>query len=88
VDAWLQRIAREEDRMRERLRREHGRRESVQLRRLDLLKSVLMPAGSLQERMWTHFDLVEHGGPDAVEEYLRAYRNQPHWEAPGWWEFS
>lgn len=88
VEAWVQRIAREEDRMRERLRREHARREAVQLRRLDLLSSVLMPANTLQERLWTHLDLVEHGGADAVQEYLRAYRESPRWDAPAWWEFS
>jgi uncharacterized protein YllA (UPF0747 family) len=88
VDSWMQRIAREEDRMRERLRREHTRREAVQIRRLDLLSSLLLPAGILQERIWTHLDVVEHGGPDAVQEYLRAYRESPHWDAPAWWEFS
>jgi len=88
VEAWIKRVSREEGRMRERHRRELGHREAVQLRRLEQLSSVLMPAGMLQERIWTHFDLVEHGGPDTVQDYLRAYRESPHWDAPAWWEFS
>jgi len=85
--AWLQRIEREEARMRERLRREVAQRESVQLRRLDVLAETLMPSGQLQERIWTHFDLVEQGGSDAVDAYRAAYTEDPHWDAPGWWEF-
>jgi len=87
VNAWIQRIEREEDRMIERLRRETAHREEVLLRRLDVLQQTLLPGGTLQERVWTHFDLVEHGGPQAVQAYVEAYTRQPHWDAPGWWEF-
>lgn len=87
VAAWLQRIEREEDRMIERLRREAAHREEVLLRRLNTLQQTLLPSGTLQERVWTHFDLVEHGGPNAVNAYLDGYNAQPHWDAPGWWEF-
>ncbi|MEY2971327.1 MAG: hypothetical protein RL738_168 [Bacteroidota bacterium] len=87
AEAWLRRIEREEARMVERLRREAGHREAVALRRLDLLAQTLLPSGTLQERIWTHFDLVEHGGPIAVAAYVEAYLRQPHWDVPGWWEF-
>ncbi len=87
VAAWIQRIEREEERMIERLRRETAHREEVLLRRLDVLQQTLIPGGTLQERVWTHFDLVEHGGPQAVQAYVEAYTRQPQWDAPGWWEF-
>ena len=88
VEAWLRRIEREEARMVERMRREAGHRESVALRRLDLLAQTLLPSGTLQERIWTHFDLVEHAGPDAVRAYLDAYSQQAVWDESGWWEFT
>ena len=86
--AWVQRIAREESRMVERVRRQLARRETVALRRIQDAADVLLPAGTLQERIWTHFDLVEHGGPNAVRAYLDAYGQQAVWDESGWWEFT
>lgn len=86
--AWVQRIAREEARMVERVRRQIAQREAVALRRIKDTADALMPAGTLQERIWTHFDLVEHVGPDAVRAYLDAYSQQAVWDESGWWEFT
>lgn len=88
VAAWVQRVRKEEARMVERLRREAARTESIGLRRLEVLHETTMPQGVLQERVWTLFDLVEHGGQDAVSAYVEAYSRQPVWDAPGWWEFT
>jgi len=88
ADAWIQRIAREEARMLERVRREIAHREEVVLRRVQDAADALMPAGTLQERIWTHFDLVEHAGSDAVRAYLDAYSQQAVWDESGWWEFT
>ena len=86
--AWVQRIAREEARMVERVRRQIAQREAIALRRIQDAADALMPAGTLQERIWTHFDLVEHAGPDAVHAYLNAYSQQAVWDESGWWEFT
>ena len=88
AEAWIQRIAREEARMLERVRREIAHREAVALRRIQDAADALMPAGTLQERIWTHFDLVEHAGPDAVRAYLDAYVTHAVWDEAGWWEFT
>lgn len=88
AEAWIQRIAREEARMLERVRREIAHREAVVLRRIADAADALMPAGTLQERIWTHFDLVEHGGPNAVAAYLDAYAAHAVWDEAGWWEFT
>lgn len=72
----------------ERVRRQLARRETVALRRIQDAADVLLPAGTLQERIWTHFDLVEHGGPNAVRAYLDAYGQQAVWDESGWWEFT
>lgn len=74
--------------MLERVRREIAHREAVVLRRIADAADVLMPAGTLQERIWTHFDLVEHGGPNAVGAYLDAYAEHAAWDEAGWWEFT
>jgi hypothetical protein len=87
ASAWVQRVAREEARMLERVRREFAHREAVKLRRLDVAAEALMPSGILQERVWTHFDLVEHGGLSAVGAYFKAYAEDSKWDEPGWWEF-
>jgi uncharacterized protein YllA (UPF0747 family) len=84
----VQRIAREESRMVERVRRQLARRETVALRRIQDAADALMPLGTLQERIWTHFDLVEHAGSDAVRAYLEAYSDQAAWDEAGWWEFT
>lgn len=86
--AWVQRIAREEARMVERVRRDLAHREAVVLRRITDAAEALMPSGTLQERIWTHFDLVEHGGPNAVAAYLDAYAAHAVWDEAGWWEFT
>jgi len=86
--AWVQRIAHEEARMLERVRREIAHREAVQIRRLQDAAEALMPSGTLQERIWTHFDLMEHSGLDAIRAYLDAYSQQAIWDEAGWWEFT
>jgi uncharacterized protein YllA (UPF0747 family) len=86
--AWVQRMANEEARMIERVRREVAHREVLVLKRLSDVAEAMMPSGVLQERIWTHFDLVEHGGQATVQAYLEAYKAQPVWDESGWWEFT
>ena len=87
VAAWVKRIANEEGKMLERLRREIARGQSNRLKDLSTLSDSLMPSGTLQERIWTHFDLAEYAGDDALGEYLKAFSSTQNWDQAGWWEF-
>ena len=87
VAAWVKRIANEEGKMLERLRREIARGQSNRLKDLATLSDSLMPSGALQERIWTHFDLAECAGDDAISQYLKAFSSQQNWDDAGWWEF-
>ena len=87
VAAWVKRIANEEGKMLERLRREIARGQSNRLKDLATLSDSLMPSGTLQERIWTHFDLAEYAGDDALGEYLKAFSSTQNWDQAGWWEF-
>ena len=87
VAAWVKRIANEEGKMLERLRREIARGQSNRLKDLSTLSDSLMPSGTLQERIWTHFDLAEYVGDDALGEYLKAFSSTQNWDQAGWWEF-
>ena len=87
VAAWVKRIANEEGKMLERLRREIARGQSNRLKDLATLSDSLLPTGTLQERIWTHLDLAECAGDDALGQYLKAFSRQQNWDQAGWWEF-
>lgn len=87
VAAWVKRIGNEEGKMLERLRREVARSQATRLNHLATLSDSLLPSGTLQERIWTHFDLAECAGGDAVGQYLKAFSSQQNWDQAGWWEF-
>ncbi len=80
IDAWLQRISKEEDRMRERARRATLRAQSDRWKAFLTVKSTQFPgsvenggAGAMQERSWTVLDLAYHFGQppfDAMEDGL------------------
>ena len=87
VAAWVKRIGNEEGKMLERLRREIARGQSNRLKDLATLSDSLLPTGTLQERIWTHLDLAECAGDDALGQYLKAFSRQQNWDQAGWWEF-
>ena len=87
VAAWVKRIGNEEGKMLERLRREIARGQATRLNHLATLSDNLLPSGTLQERIWTHFDLAECAGDDAISQYLKAFSSQQNWDDAGWWEF-
>jgi len=87
VAAWVKRIGNEEGKMLERLRREIARGQATRLNHLATLSDNLLPSGTLQERIWTHFDLAECAGDDALGQYLKAFSSQQNWDEAGWWEF-
>ncbi len=87
VAAWVKRIANEEGKMLERVRREIARGQSNRLKDLATLSDSLLPTGTLQERIWTHLDLAECAGDDALGQYLKAFSSQQNWDQAGWWEF-
>ena len=87
VAAWVKRIGNEEGKMLERLRREIARGQATRLNHLATLSDSLLPSGTLQERIWTHFDLAECAGDDAISQYLKAFSSQQNWDDAGWWEF-
>ena len=87
VAAWVKRIGNEEDKMLERLRREIARSPATKLNHLATLSNSLLPSGTLQERIWTHFDIAECAGGDAVGQYLKAFSSQQNWDVAGWWKF-
>jgi len=87
VAAWVKRIANEEGKMLERLRREIARGQSNRLKDLATLSDSLLPTGTLQERIWTHLDLAECAGDDALGQYLKAFSSTQNWDQAGWWEF-
>jgi len=62
VAAWVKRIGNEEGKMLERVRREIARGQASRLNHLATLSDNLLPSGTLQERIWTHFDLAECAG--------------------------
>ena len=87
VAAWVKRIGNEEGKMLERLRREIARGQATRLNHLAALSDSLLPSGTLQERIWTHFDLAECAGDHAISQYLEAFSSQQNWDEAGWWEF-
>ena len=75
IEAWVKRTEREEDRMKERMRRAILRKQQDRWRAFLAVKSTQFPGsvesggvGSMQERTWTALDLVFHFGRLPFEE--------------------